>query len=552
MAAIPGQDQVFTPYSSIKPFLGSLPTWYPEDVRERVAAYEKYDEIYWNDDTQFVLRVLEGEEPVYIPNARTIVDTTSHYLLKGLQITVSDPEKFAPLKKALDDFLKREQFYSRFHIAKHAGVSRGDFALHLTADPLKAPGTRLALNSVHPGLVVPIFDDEDSDKLLRVHLVDQTVDPDDANKVLIHKLTYEYEWSNPELRTGTRKVIREEALYELEPKWYGPEPKLVKQIIPKGPLSDKITTIPLYWFKNISWGEEEFGSSELRGFIKLLQGVSQATTDQQTALGLEGLGVYATDSGRPVNDEGKEVDWEVAPGKVMEVATGGYFRRVEGVGSLKPSMDHINYLESKLREAGGLSDVALGRVDVQTAQSGIALAIKFIPTLAKIEERDTAGVERLQQLFHDWKIWMSVYENMTFGDEQDIVAAIGEKLPENRTEKINELNNMLDRSLISKRYYRAEMQKLGYTFPDDIETQIEEEKKKDAELAALAAPPGLQDNAQAAAAGEKPLPQSAGGAANEPKNKGPNRSNNKNKVNESKGTESGQSLARQAGGKPGK
>lgn len=546
MADILSDDKVFTPYSSIKPFLGGPPTWYPEEHRERVTSYEKYDELYWNDDTQFLLRTLEGEEALYIPNARTIVDTTSHYLLKGLKIVVSDPEKFNSLQVTLNNFLKREQFYSRFHVAKHAGVARGDFAMHLTADPQKPPGKRLSINSVDPRMVIPVYDEDDMTKLLRVHLIEQTVDQDDQNKVRIRKLTYEYDTVG-----SSKRVFREEAIWELEPKWYGPTPKKVEDIIPRSALPNQITTIPVYWFKNIGWEGQQFGSSELRGFVKLLLGVSQATTDQQAALALEGLGVYATDSGRPVDENGKEVDWQVSPGKVMEVATGGYFRRVEGVGSLKPSMDHINFLESKLREAGGLSDVALGRVDVQTAQSGIALAIKFIPTLAKIEERDQAGVEKLQQLFYDWKSWMAAYENEFFGDEQEINAVIGEKLPDNRTETVNELNNMMDRGIISKRYYRTEMQKLGFVFPDDIEQQIEAEKRKDAELSALTAPPGLQANAQAAAAGDKPPPpQSAGGAQNAPRRPGGNQSNNKKKPNESKGTESGQSLARQAGGKP--
>jgi len=37
--------------------------------------------------------------------------------------------------------------------------------------------------------------------------------------------------------------------------------------------------------------------------------------DQEAALSLEGLGVYATDGGRPV-EAGVETDWEVSPGKV--------------------------------------------------------------------------------------------------------------------------------------------------------------------------------------------------------------------------------------------
>jgi hypothetical protein len=296
--------------------------------------------------------------------------------------------------------------------------------------------------------------------------------------------------------------------------------------------------IPVYWFKNIDWESQMYGSSELRGFIRLLQGVSQATTDEQTALALEGLGVYATDSGRPVNDQGKEIDWVVQPARVMEVVSGSYFRRVEGLSTLKPFMDHIGYLESKLYEGAALTEVSRGMVDVQTAQSGIALAIKFMPTLAKIEERDTAGVAKVKQLFFDWKAWMAAYENSFIDPELEFEVGIGDKLPGNNVERVNELNNMYDRSIISKKYYRQEMKKLGYEFPDDMDAEIEEEKKKDAELAALTAPEPLQANAEAAANGSKPPPpQSAGGRQNVPRNPSGNRSNNAKKPNESAGTE---------------
>jgi hypothetical protein len=535
----------FTPYSTAKPFLSAENIqWIPEEDRDRAASYIKYDEMYWNDDTQFLIRVLEEEYPIYIPNARTIVDTTSYYLLKGLQITVDDPEKHVPLADALKAFMDRELFYSRFHTAKHAGVARGDFCLHMTANSLKAPGSRLALNSVDPGNVILVFDDDDITQLIRIHLVDLWVDPSDTqHKQRVKKLTYEYEGEGE-----ARKIIRSEGIYEMETNWWGDRPKLLKQTIPKGPLPPEIHTFPLYWFQNMSWEGQQYGSSELRGFERALQGVSQATTDQAAALALEGLGVYATDGGRPVDDQGREVDWEVAPGKVMEVPTGSYFRRVEGLSTLKPSMDHINYLESKLREAGGLSDVALGRVDVQTAQSGIALAIKFIPTLAKIEERDTAGLGRLKQLFYDWQnCWYPSYEGSLLDGE--VIPVIGEKLPQDRVATVNELNNMLDRKVISIQFYRQRMQMLGYEFPDDIQQQIDDEQEKAAEQAAAFAPPGLQQNAQDAATGKIPPPPGQGGNGTRPSSG--NRSNNKNRPNESKGTETGQSLSRQArGGKP--
>lgn len=528
----------FTQWSSLASIIGTKPVWVPEEDAERIASYLKYDEMYWNDPTQFALRVLDGEEPLYIPNARTVVDTTSHYIMKGLNLKVPDKEgKAGRLSEALTTLVDRELFYSRFHTAKHAGVARGDFVFHLTADPRKAPGSRISLTTLDPASVFPIWHADIPDKMIGVHIAEQYFVADDPNKTRIRRLTYRLEEDE---RTGTKRITREEAIFELEPKWYGPRPKLVKQVIPKGYLDPRITSLPIYWFKNLDWQGQSFGSSELRGFESILQAVSQGSSDIAGALALEGLGVYATDGGRPVKDDGTETDWEVAPGKVMEVPSGSYFRRVEGVGSITPATDHINYLETKLREATSLSDVALGRVDVQTAQSGIALAIKFMPTLAKVEERDRFDIGKLKQLFFDWKTWHEVFEQEKL--EGEIVPEIGDKLPQDRTERVNELNNMLDRKIISRRYFREEMAKLGYIFPPDIETQVAEDQKKDAEAAALAAPPGLQQNAVDAAAGTLPPPAGGGMAAKA------NKSNNRGKVNESNGTESGQPLAKQARG----
>ena len=526
----------FTQWSTLNGLVTNRPHWVPEADQARIAAYIKYDELYWNDPTQFSLRVLENEEPLYIPNARTIVDTTAHYLLKGLKLKVA--EKDATLKEHLESFLDREMFYSRFHTAKHAGVARGDFAFHMTANPAKAATTRISLNSVDPSSLFPIYDDDIPDKMTGCHIAEEyTVEGE--SETFVRKLTYRLE----EAEDGTRRVSREEGIYRLEPKWYGKTPELFKQTIPFGYLDDRITAIPIYWFKNLDWDGQDFGSSELRGFESLLRSVSQGSTDVSMSLALEGLGVYATDGGRPVDDRGVEVDWEIAPGRVMEVPQGSYFRRVEGVGSITPATDQINYIESKLREASSLSDVALGRVDVQTAQSGIALAIKFMPTLAKIEQRDLAGLGKLKQLFYDWKTWYEVFEGIHL--DGDIIPEIGDKLPSNRTERVNELNNMLDRKIISRQYYRDEMTKLGYLFPADIDTQVEEDQTRDAERAAAAAPDNLKENAIAAASGELPPPPGGGMAEKA------NKSNNKNRPNESGGTESGQSLEKQArGGKP--
>ena len=537
----------FTQYSTLTGIIktGWAPSWIPSDELERIQAYEKYDQMYWNDQRQFSLRVLEGEEPIYIPNARTVVDTTSHYLLKGLAVGAEDNTT----KAALKAFLDRELFYSRFQTAKHAGVARGDFVFHLTADPRKEEGTRLSLNSVDPSMVFPIYDEDIPDELVGCHIVDvykvEDRDDKDFGRERVRKLTYRIVREN-----ARKRISREEAIFEMTPKWWGPEPKKIRQTIPLGFLDERITSTPIYWFRNQDWEGQLYGSSELRGIEGLIRAVSQGSTDTQGSLSLEGLGVYATDGGRPVDNSGTETDWEISPGRVMEVPSGAYFRRVEGVGSITPMTDQFNYLESKIREATALSDVALGRVDVQTAQSGIALAIKFMPTLAKIDERDKAGLGKLKQLFFDWKTWHSIFENQDL--QGDVTVEIGEKLPQDRVALVNELNNMLDRKIISRKYYRTSMEKLGYEFPEDLEAEIEEELKKDAERAAALAPPALQPNAVAAAVGDKPPPANGGVAQGSQTPRGQdaqgNRSNNRNRPNESGGTESGQTLRRQARG----
>jgi len=527
-------DLDYTQWSTIKPFLGVQPnlSWVPEGDRDRVASYDKYDEMYWNDGRQYALRVLEGEEPLYIPNARTIVDTTAYYLLKGLELTCTGPKK---TKDTLDAFLKREAFYSRFHTAKQTGVARGDFIFHMTGNPKKAQGKRLSLNSVDPRSVFPIYDEDQPDKMIGCHIAipyTLSIEEDRDQLTRIRRLTYRLVEEGEK-----RRVSREEAIYEIQGSWLGGEKaKKIKQVIPLGLLDERITAIPIYWFRNRHWDGEDYGSSELRGLEVILQTISQGSTDVSASLALEGLGVYATDGGRPVNENGDETTWEVAPGRVMEVPQGSYFRRVEGVGSITPAVDQINYLENKIHEAAGLTDVAMGKVDAQVASSGIALAIKFMPTLAKIEIRDQLGIDILTQLFYDWKTWHEVFEKEPL--DGDIIPVIGDKLPTDRISKVNELNNMLDRKVISTSYYRKEMEKLGYDFPSDsvIEKQISDDIERTAPKVTPVTP-------QASPAND--------GSGNDQSTNGDtlpvvNGSNNRNRPNESSGTEAQNKKTRDA------
>lgn len=554
------RKKMFTPYSSLDTMLGKLPAWWPEEEQQRIASYEKYDQMYWNDPTQYAIRVLENEQPIYVPNARVIVDTTAQYLMKGLQIvaasggdnstpmTAADARKDAqasdksPAQKSLESFLKRERFMSKYTINKRAGITRGDSAFHITADPAKPVGSRISIDTLHPGMVWKVTDPDDPDKVIRIHLVEQYVRPNEPEKIYIRKLTYEKVTEG-----GKRRISREEGIYELSGEkgyWFGPTPELRQVVMPLELLPEQITQFPVYWFNNIDWESQLYGSSELRGLEFLEWAVSQGTTDTQMALSLEGLGVYATDGGRPVDNSGNEVDWEIIPGGVMEVPAGSYFRRVEGIQSITPMMDQLKYLEQKMFAATGMTDVALGEVDVQVAQSGIALAIKFMPTLARIEDRDTAQLELLQQMFFDLRSWFAAYDPQSQIPEVDLHIAKS-KLPVDRVALLNELNNMYDRKIISRRFYRERAAELGYIIPADEDKQILEEAKVASQISALSAPPGLQANAQAAAAGQKPITNANGGNNDPTVDNTGNQSNNQSRPNESSGTEATQTASKQ-------
>lgn len=522
-----------TPYSTASPFLGPKEAWISNDYDgERIAAYKFYQDLYWSEDQVLqLIRRNEDGRGVYVPKPKVIADTTAHYLLKGLQIGVTDPEKNRELQTFIDNFIKRERFHSRFQVAKLAGVTRGDWVFHLTANPTKPEGSRLSLNSIDPACYFPQFDTDDLEKRTGAKIVEQSVHPDDPTKVVLKVLHY---WQEYDLDGNlvAPTVWREEALFEVKD-WDIPSKAVkVRQLLQPSPLPPDIPAIPLYHFKNAEWDGFDFGNSELKGYERIFQAIDQAISDEEIALALVGLGVYATDAGRPkVN--GVEQDWIVAPGTVWEMPGATMVKRLEGISTVTPVLDHVRYLEDVLMEASATSKIAVGEVDVQTAESGIALALKFLPTLAKIEYRDVAGVEVLTQMWYDWKFWVKAYEGQDY-TEIDINIELGDKLPLDRSKRIDELNNMFDRKVISAKYYRQEMTSLGYEFPDDIAQEIidEEIARAEAMMATQQQQFGGGDDDEEGVPGPGGRLQGAGDTL--PRT---NNSNNRDRVNESNGSE---------------
>lgn len=238
----------FTPYSTVQEFFGAKPTWIPDELDvQRIQSYQTYEELYWN--VPDVLKVsLRGsnELPIYVPTARTIVDTTNRYTAPGFGVTTRDtvsgqdsPDAQA-LRVLLHEWMKRERFKAKFNGAKRYGLIHGDWVWHVTADETKPEGSRVSITALDPAMYFPITDDEDVDRILGVHLV-ETLSTDDGPR--IRRLTYR-KVPRPD---GLNTITVEDAIFEVD-KWGGPDARPETVITPPTPLPPQITQIPVYVF----------------------------------------------------------------------------------------------------------------------------------------------------------------------------------------------------------------------------------------------------------------------------------------------------------------
>lgn len=476
------RGETSTPYSTVADFIREEALWVSEFERERIGAYKAYEDMYWGNPHAFEFKDRDREESIYVPNAMTICDTTSYYLLKDINVSFADDQE-ASTRSALSDFLARERFYSKFHTAKQSGVVRGDWIMHITADSNKPQGRRLSKNSVDPAAYFPEYDEDDVDRIIGVRLVVPYMTEFNEERLKVLHYWYEGDPEDP----SNRQVWREEAIWE-PIGWRDEDAEPIRVLIDASPLPSPINVIPVYHFRNKPWEGHPFGSSEIKGLESLFAAINGTVTDEELALAFQGLGVYATNAPKPKNSSGQEVDWVVAPAMVMELqgdkAT-TYFERVKGIESVQPHTELTKYLEESAWRASGGSDVARGIIDADVAESGIALAIKFLPMQAKIEVRDLEGTARLENMWFDWRDWMKAYEG---ADIPELKIELGPKLPMDRNRVFKELNFMYDRAVIPASYYRTEMEKLGYEFPADIEAQIR--KEGDIQRPTTQMPPG--------------------------------------------------------------
>lgn len=472
----------FSQWSTVEPFIPSAmkPSFVAdEDDKLRLAAYSLYEQIWRLVPTAFSLQQRgTDEDPIYIPSARKCIEATNRYLGRGFDFRIDGGD--ADGRKQVDNLIRslfrREKFNAKFGSLKRMTLVRGDGIWHLTADPNKPDGTRISLHELDPAKYHPIYDANDNETLLGVHIVEPYIDPADKNKGVVRRQTYRKIVN----ANGPATITSELGLYEADG-WddrqlqLNPDYKMKPysaagfKAVKEFSLPPQITAIPVYHISNQYESGLPFGLSELSGFERLLTAINQGISDQELSLALDGLGFYFSTAPEPSGG------WKLGPGTVINGNNGDTFERVNGVGSVRPSMDHITWLDGEMKQAMGTPDIAIGKVDVAIAQSGIALALQMGPIITRNSEKEDEHLAVHDHLFFDLvNGWLPAYEKLSV-NPVTIEPFFGDPMPKDEDAIIKRIIDMMSTTppLISAEYGRKLLtEKLGYDLPSSMGADV--------------------------------------------------------------------------------
>lgn len=451
-------------YASAVPFVAqSNSNIVDEDDQIRWQAYQFYDDVYHNRTETFKATIRGDDDeqiPIYLPSGGSLIDAVSRFLGVefGFRITTAAPpdsdaideeitaseEEIQACQRAFEKLFKREKMLSKFDNIKRYGLTRGDAMYHIIGDDTRPYGRRISIHELHPGQYFPIYGGLLNDTYVGCHIVSVVPNPKDPKESAALRQTYRYVLDNDGVKTGG--ITTELAIFATG-KWDDRKPdneiEKIQQVVEEQPLDSRIDVIPVYHIKNNEIPGDDFGRSELSGFETLMNAINQSVTDEDMTLVMQGLGMYWTDAPPPIDANGNEASWEVGPGQVVEVGQGQTFGRLTGVSSVAPFLDHIQAIEKRMQQRLGLSDVAVGDIDVSTVESGIALKMKLAPIIARnaLKEEELASV--MDQMLYDLATkWFPTYEGMDFGNAVPEVT-FGDPLPADRKAVIEEVLQLL-------------------------------------------------------------------------------------------------------------
>lgn len=465
-----------TPYSSAMRLVkaNDVPKWLNEYDAQRLASYKLYEDIYWTNPNTFKLTQRGTEEnPIYVPSGRIICNTMDRYAGVDwhpmMDSGYGTPEEQAAALAAMTGLVRRERLGSAYLANKLFGIIRGDWCWYITANPNKPEGSRITLKGIDPGMVFPINDENDVDRIFGYDLIEQIMW---GNKTVIKRVRY-LKSDSPDYPFGGAGQSGGPVSFQIDTmeveNWEDPsKQKIIKtdETVAPVQLPKEISKLPVYHIKNFEEPQNPFGISEMRGLERIMAAVNQSITDEELSLALEGLGMYKSAKGQPRDENGSLTTWQLGPGRVVHDES---FERVNGINTVGPYQEHLHYLHSQMDQVAAQPDIAKGFVDVSVAESGIALAIRMNPILEASKKKDTSIKEVMDNMLYDLRAWFKAYEGLDMSNVM-FDSVFGPKMPKDIKAQFDMLLKMYtaDPPLITAAYFRDAMRELGMEIPVDV------------------------------------------------------------------------------------
>ena len=400
---------------------------------------------YYDDD--------EDSVQIYIPSAKKCIEAVNRFLAVGWKVT-PDPstqqsQNLDAVGKLIDNLFKRERMPSKLAQMKRYMLVKGDALLHIVADPKRLPGKRISILELRAEHYFPIEDTQGN--YIGCHIVDIIENPNSTLKLrqfngrdVVRRQTYRKELDASGYPTG--RITSELAYFEIG-KWddrvlSNEDIEMIEEVREPYYLPPEINQIPVYHWRNMPPPGSFFGTSELSGVESVINAINQSMSDEDLTLIMQGLGVYWTDASPPLDASGNEVEWEISPRSVVQVASGGQFGRVSGITTVQPFGDHINALDEAMQQALAVPDIAIGVVDVTTAESGIALQLKLGPLIAKNQEKELDIIDVADQFLYDLiNGWFVAYESVSV-EGITFVNTFDDPMPRNKSKDLADLTTL--------------------------------------------------------------------------------------------------------------
>lgn len=430
-----------------------------DDDKVRLKSYMIWEDMYSNrpENIRITLRSDDDEDSIeiYMPSAKKCIEAVNRFLAVGWKIAVDptmeqDPETASTVGVFMDKLFKRERLKSKLAQMKRYMLIKGDALLHIRADPYKRAGARICIDELKPEHYFPI-ENADGERI-GCHIVDVIENPKTSSILRFHRgneivrrQTYRKE-INEKTGIPTGRIISQLAYFEVG-KWddrvlLPKQLNMIEELRAPYFLPSAITQIPVYHWANNAPPGSTFGLSELSGVESIVTAINQSMSDEDLTLIMQGLGVYWTDASPPLNAAGEQVEWDISPRTVVQVASGGQFGRVSGITTVQPFGDHIKALDEAMQQALGVPDIAIGVVDSTIAESGISLQLKLGPLIAKNQEKELGLLDVADQFIYDLvNGWFVAYEKLyTVG--ASFINQFDDAMPRNQSKELLDLMSM--------------------------------------------------------------------------------------------------------------